>query len=344
MGGICGYLAGNATTVIENCTSAATVYGGGQYIGGICGSTISNANVRWCQNNGSVTGYQYVDGIVGQNNGNISGCRNNGIITSTTESTSGIALGGICGISNGTVTDCYNTGAVRAPASSNVGGVCGNNLKNITNAFNIGTVTGQINGFGNICGFGGPAGALSGCFYLGSDEDPGIGNGQSYKGTGTATSKSAAQFASGEVAYMLGTSFGQTLNTDAYPVFRSSDGSNAVYRLLYMNETQQHAAQYYNAGNTVSSAGISTPIKSGHYFSHWEGLPGSMPAGDVTVSAVFLPMDKTLISIVGPGAITGVANGTAKTAEALGLPSKVTLVTDGGDVQADVTWDVASCL
>jgi hypothetical protein len=52
--------------------------------------------------------------------------------------------------------------------------------------------------------------------------------------------------------------------------------------------------------------------------------------------------DKTLVSITSPTAITGVANGTAKTAVALGLPTTVMLVTDGGNVTGDVTWYVAA--
>ena len=48
-------------------------------------------------------------------------------------------------------------------------------------------------------------------------------------------------------------------------------------------------------------------------------------------------------SITTPTAITGLTNGTAKTASALGLPSTVTLVTDNGDVSASVAWNVASC-
>jgi putative cell wall-binding protein len=52
--------------------------------------------------------------------------------------------------------------------------------------------------------------------------------------------------------------------------------------------------------------------------------------------------DKTLVSITAPADITGVANGTEKTASALGLPSTVTLVTDDGNVSANVSWDVAS--
>lgn len=48
----------------------------------------------------------------------------------------------------------------------------------------------------------------------------------------------------------------------------------------------------------------------------------------------------TLKSITEPAAIQGLANGTAKTAAALGLPSTVELVTDGGSKNANVTWNV----
>ncbi len=61
----------------------------------------------------------------------------------------------------------------------------------------------------------------------------------------------------------------------------------------------------------------------------------------VTVTVAAAPItDKTLISVTTPPAITGVINGTDKTAAALGLPATVTLVTDGGNVQANVIWDV----
>ncbi len=63
----------------------------------------------------------------------------------------------------------------------------------------------------------------------------------------------------------------------------------------------------------------------------------------VTVSAATVT-DKVLQSITAPTAITGVVNGTAKTAVALGLPSTVTLVTDQGSVSASVYWAVNSAL
>ncbi|WP_170932676.1 bacterial Ig-like domain-containing protein [Desulfosporosinus sp. FKB] len=62
-----------------------------------------------------------------------------------------------------------------------------------------------------------------------------------------------------------------------------------------------------------------------------------------TIEIQAAPVIATLVSITTPSAITGVANGTAKTASALGLPSTVTMVTGSGNVQANVTWDVDSC-
>ncbi|MBP1965355.1 DUF7402 domain-containing protein [Paenibacillus aceris] len=48
----------------------------------------------------------------------------------------------------------------------------------------------------------------------------------------------------------------------------------------------------------------------------------------------------TVISVSTPTAITGVANGSAKTAAGLGLPGTVSLVTSTGNVNANVAWNV----
>ncbi|MFD0616118.1 LamG-like jellyroll fold domain-containing protein [Paenibacillus sp. GCM10027629] len=50
--------------------------------------------------------------------------------------------------------------------------------------------------------------------------------------------------------------------------------------------------------------------------------------------------EQMLKSITAPAAITGVANGMAKTVEALGLPAEVELVTDKGSMNANVAWNV----
>ncbi|GGG16225.1 endo-beta-N-acetylglucosaminidase [Paenibacillus aceti] len=67
----------------------------------------------------------------------------------------------------------------------------------------------------------------------------------------------------------------------------------------------------------------------------------TMPAKPVTITAEF-EQDTTrgLVSIDAPSAVTGLPNGTAKTADALKLPASVTLVTYTDSILADVTWDV----
>lgn len=60
---------------------------------------------------------------------------------------------------------------------------------------------------------------------------------------------------------------------------------------------------------------------------------------DLNVTAEFEAAND-LVSITTPLAITDVANGTAKTAAALALPSSVNLVTTNGSINAAVAWDL----
>lgn len=53
--------------------------------------------------------------------------------------------------------------------------------------------------------------------------------------------------------------------------------------------------------------------------------------------------DKVLESITAPAAVTGLTHGTAKTAQALGLPGSVAISTDCGAESATVSWDVDAC-
>ncbi len=63
-------------------------------------------------------------------------------------------------------------------------------------------------------------------------------------------------------------------------------------------------------------------------------------AGSTYTISSIRPMDNKVKSILAPAAITGVAIGTAKTAEALGLPSKVKMFTYGGMLDANVSWEM----
>lgn len=79
------------------------------------------------------------------------------------------------------------------------------------------------------------------------------------------------------------------------------------------------------------------------------GTSFTLPDTNVTVTAEFenipvvpvQPTDPVLVSIGIPAAITGVANGTAKSAAALGLPASVVIITTDGNSNATVVWDVA---
>ncbi len=106
-------------------------------------------------------------------------------------------VGGVCGKNNGTITNCYNTGNITATVlGAYVGGVCGENFGTIENCYYLNTCNAEGTTFDCIEG----------------------------------TIKTTTQFNIGEVAYLLsqdctvgsttykGGVWGQTINTDDYPV------------------------------------------------------------------------------------------------------------------------------
>ena len=206
---------------------------------GLFGSSEADGNIK---NVGVVDSYfkgnDFVGGVCGNNAGTITNCYNAGNLTAIE---SCATIGGICGYNNGgTVTNCYNTGTVTATGSvASVGGVCGCSNELISNCYNIGTVTATASDadISGICGY--YFGPIKNCYYLADTEDENGG-------------KTADQFASGEVAYLLsqgctvgegedavtysGSVWGQALggNGDTYPVLKKAgDAMNTVYR----NET-----------------------------------------------------------------------------------------------------------
>ena len=201
---------------------------------GLFGSSEADGNIK---NVGVVDSYfkgnDFVGGVCGRNDGTITNCYNAGNLTAIESSAT---IGGICGYNSGTVTNCYNTGTVTATGQvASVGGVCGCSTAPILNCYNIGTVTATSSStdISGICGYN--SGPVTNCYYLADTEDENGG-------------KTTAQFASGEVAYLLsqgcsteegdydGSIWGQKLgeNGDTYPVLKKAgDVENTVYR----NET-----------------------------------------------------------------------------------------------------------
>ena len=199
---------------------------------GLFGSSEADGNIK---NVGVVDSYfkgkDFVGGVCGRNDGTITNCYNAGNLTAIDPSA---AIGGICGYNGGTIANCYNTGTVTATGSiASVGGVCGCSIAPISNCYNIGTVTATSSGadISGICGY--YFGPVTNCYYLADTEDENGG-------------KTAAQFASGEIAYLLsqgctvgadenavtysGSVWGQALggNGDTYPVL---DSTKRVYQV-----------------------------------------------------------------------------------------------------------------
>ena len=220
---------------------------------GLFGSSEADGNIK---NVGVVDSYfkgdDFVGGVCGRNDGTITNCYNAGNLTAIDPTA---AIGGICGYNDngGTIANCYNTGTVTATGSvASVGGVCGCSLAPISNCYNIGTVTATSSGadISGICGYN--YGPITNCYYLADTEDE---NG----------SKTAAQFASGEIAYLLskgctvgegegenavtysGSVWGQTIGTDTYPTL---DGAkvykNAIYEGCEGNSGEPVSYEYSN--------------------------------------------------------------------------------------------------
>lgn len=200
---------------------------------GLFGSSEADGNIK---NVGVVDSYfkgkDFVGGVCGRNDGTITNCYNAGNLTAIDPSA---AIGGICGYNGGTIANCYNTGTVTATGSiASVGGVCGCSIAPISNCYNIGTVTATSSGadISGICGY--YFGPVTNCYYLADTEDENGG-------------KTAAQFASGEIAYLLsqgcstgegdntvtydGSIWGQTIGTDNYPTLGGAKVyKNAIYK------------------------------------------------------------------------------------------------------------------
>ena len=252
VGGVCGE--NNGT--ISNCHNSGAVHGSDDYVGGVCGDN-SHGTISNCHNSGTVHGNNNIGGVCGNNYGTISNCYNSGTVNgnnnigsvcgsnssygtisncynSGTVIGGGYCIGSVCGYNHGTISNCYNSGTVSG--NNNVGGICGSNSSygSISNCYNSGTVSGN-NNVGGVCGYN-PDGIISNCYYLQDTATGGI-NGNDV--SGQAEVKTAEEFASGEVCWLLNEeqsegAWGQKIGTDPCPVL----GGPAVFKdgETYYNE------------------------------------------------------------------------------------------------------------
>ena len=248
-GGVVGYNDGGR---VENCYNTDSVKVSGRYVGGVVGYNQSGSSVTTCYNTGTVSGSDYVGGVVGENsgsNGVVENCHNAGKV-------SGRYVGGVVGSNSGTVENCYNTDSVSDGTTR--GGVVGQNSGSVTN-----------------------------CYFLQQNGVPAQGIGI---GSGSATGKNDTAFHSGEVAWLLENGqtedqttpvWGQNLMNepkDNYPQLRAFDADTPqVYKVAFMNDSEEHDAKYANSGMTVTIP--AAPSREGHTFTGWSDGTSTYQAG-----------------------------------------------------------------
>lgn len=247
VGGICGDNEGGTLT---NCTNTGTVTGK-SFVGGICGYIHIYCNVTYCTNSGKISSSdKYTGGICGYSYSlsTVTNCINSGEVSSNTSNNAG----GICGYNNaGTVTNCYNTGSVTG--SNYLGGICGYaSGGTITYCYNTGSVNSTSNS-GAIVGQSFVSSTITCCYYLTGTANGGIDGSDA---TGQAEVKTAEEFKSGAVAYLLQGSqtaltWGQTLGTDDYPVL-TTDEAKRVYAAKMYNGSADDVTEVYAATSGFS--------------------------------------------------------------------------------------------
>ncbi|WP_455488856.1 hypothetical protein [Gemmiger sp.] len=273
----------DGTCVVTDCTNSGTVSGRFD-LGGIAGQ-VDHATVQRCFNTGIVTGSNSeIGGIAGRvAYATVQRCFNSGAVTGGWPS-----IGGIAGKADGaTVQDCGNTGAVKRTNNSNeCGGIVGQGQFG-------GSIQNCYNAVSNMAypiffKYDGAVPSLSNCYYLA--DNPGT----------DPTAKTAAQFASGEVAYLLQgertdttTVWGQTLtepNKQDFPV----PGGEKVYqsapcKIEYTNTESKTVEHDFDNGycKNCGQPQIAYTVT----------IPASVELGNtatITAKGVTLPDDKRL--------------------------------------------------
>ena len=305
--GLVGYANG---ATIQDVTVKGSNFNGNNYIGAVCGfivgSSIYAGTITGCTNSGStVKGWRNsgssgdpgrnIGGIVGRaKDATVQRCVNTGKVSGINN------LGGIVGCTEGaTVQDCGNTSNVKPNGIGRFcGGIAGSVLASsrIHNCYNTDSSTAdKIYGDGSC--------SHSNCYYLAND------TGSTDSTDKKITAKTQAQFASGEVAFLLQGDrpepvWGQTLtgdNKQDYPVL----GGAKVYQGTpctgrYSNTPNPTLEHNFDSNNYCTACGAP-------HIAYTVTIPATVELGNAadataTISAdVTLPTDKTLkVTVNGP--------------------------------------------
>ena len=175
-------------------------------------ATIKNVTVH-----GHISAQQYSAGVVGYIHQNtiVDRCANYAEVHGAKTYTAGVV--GHIGHVSGVVTNCYNVGKISG--TTNCGGVVGAHVANakVENVFNIGEVEGTK-----------VAACVGGTYSKANVQN--VFATSEYHITDNHTLVSDEQMASGEVAWLLGENFGQTIGAHEFPRI----GGDNVYKVEYV--------------------------------------------------------------------------------------------------------------
>ncbi|MCC8076375.1 MAG: InlB B-repeat-containing protein [Clostridiales bacterium] len=268
--GLFGYVASGGTVKNVTVSGSFSAY---YYIGGVAG--YNAGTISGCVNQVSVNSKHSGGGIVGGNSGTVTNCCNTGTVAGLDDSDNIVQsecdLGGIAGENGGTISNCWNSGTITGGTNAGpahratvAAGIASTSSGTVINCYNVGTIsagsssTAILSGIALCYSYFYPEfyslGPVTNCYYLsGTQSDS------------NATSMTADQFASGEVAYLLngstngGTNWYQNLGTDSYPVLDSSHGIVYYgYTCTSTTAAYSNSQLYDTAGHTYDDNGFCT--------------------------------------------------------------------------------------
>lgn len=236
MGAIAGQM--SAGSSIENCHNVGSYVGGSTRIGGIVGDISgSSSSVKYCSNSGKVAHFKVNDsidrilecfgGIAGsvKYSATVSDSFNSG----TVDATGAAIAGGIAGqtIDSGRVDRCMNSGDVICSDGDDVGGVVGFIYNTgISKCLNVGNVKGYGR-VGHVYGSVNTPKSYSDLYY----KDTVVVTREDVQKTWDAYSVEATEtkLTSGELAHILGESFGQNIDNGKTNEGKPTYGGARVY-------------------------------------------------------------------------------------------------------------------
>lgn len=150
----------------------------------------------------------------------------------------------------------------------------------ITNCYNTGTVTGNSDTHGIAGKVGSTSKGITNCYYLAGAETG---------DTGRGAGKTEAQFASGEVAWLLQSGqnaqvWGQAIGPDDSPVLTDSIAKKVLKVTFATQSNPSYAVEYGNPGGMVALPADPAGAEAGYAFAGWRvgGGDGAVFTGEVS--------------------------------------------------------------